>query len=67
MEIKSSMKEATNENLINTDEQKIIKKVDINILLNRVKNEKKDAVVKKFLITVGALGSLVITGIISIL
>ena len=67
MEIKSSMKEVTKENLLNTDEQKIIKKVDINILLNRVKNEKKDAVVKKFLITVGALGSLVITGIISIL
>ena len=67
MEINSSMKEVAKEKLLDKDQQKIIKKVDINILLNRVKNEKKDAVLKKFLMTAGALGSLAITGIISIL
>ena len=40
------------------------KKVDINILLNRVKSEKKDHIRKNFLITAGALGSLAITGLI---
>ena len=43
------------------------KKVDINILLNRVKIEKKDAIKKNFIITVGALGTLAITGLITIL
>ena len=67
MTTKSSMNEVIKENLLTKEDQKIIKKVDINILLNRVKNEKKDAVLKKFLMTAGALGSLAITGIISIL
>ena len=64
---KSSMNEVIKENLLTKEDQKIIKKVDINILLNRIKNEKKNAVVKKFIITVGAISSLAITGIISIL
>ena len=61
------MNEVIKENLLTKEDQKIIKKVDINILLNRIKNEKKNAVVKKFIITVGAISSLAITGIISIL
>ena len=44
-----------------------IKTTNINILLNRVKIEKKDAIKKNFLITAGALGTLAITGIITIL
>jgi len=67
MTTKSSMNEVIKENLLTKEDQKIIKKVDINILLNRIKNEKKDAVVKKFIITAGAISSLAITGIISIL
>ena len=43
------------------------KKVDINILLNRVKIEKKDAMKKNFIITAGAIGTLAITGLITIL
>lgn len=43
------------------------KKVDINILLNRVKVEKQDAIKKNFIITAGALGTLAITGLISLL
>ena len=43
------------------------KKVDINILLNRVKIEEKNAIKKNLLITVGALGTLAITGVITIL
>ncbi len=43
------------------------RKVDINVLLNRVKIEKKNAIKKNFLITVGAVGTLAVTGLITIL
>tara|TARA_B100001093_G_C26788071_1_gene997629 strand:+ start:454 stop:654 length:201 start_codon:yes stop_codon:yes gene_type:complete len=43
------------------------KKVDINILLNRVKVEKQNAVKKNFIITFGAIGTLAVTGLIVIL
>ena len=42
-------------------------KVDINILLNRVKNEKKNVIKKNFIITFGVAGSLLITGLITAL
>ena len=42
-------------------------KVDINILLNKVKIEKKNAIKKNFIITFGALGTVAITGLIAIL
>ena len=45
----------------------IERKVDINILLNRVKNEEKNAIKKNFIITFGVAGSLLITGLITVL
>tara|TARA_Y100000741_G_scaffold339068_1_gene299639 strand:- start:356 stop:553 length:198 start_codon:yes stop_codon:yes gene_type:complete len=65
MQIKSSLK-TSKDNFANKEFQEE-KKVDINILLNRVKIEKKDAIKKNFLITAGAIGTLAITGIITIL
>ena len=65
MQIKSSLK-IGKDNFANKEFQEE-KKVDINILLNRVKIEKKDAIKKNFLITAGAIGTLAITGIITIL
>ena len=65
MQIKNLVKSRKN-NFIKKELQKK-KKVDINILLNRVKIEKKDAIKKNFLITAGALGTLALTGIITIL
>ena len=43
------------------------KKVDVNVLLNRVKAEKNSEVKKNLIITAGALGTLAVTGIIAIL
>ena len=43
------------------------KKVDVNVLLNRVKAEKNSEVKKNLIITVGALGTLALTGVIAIL
>ena len=43
------------------------KKVDVNVLLNRVRAEKNSEVKKNLIITAGALGTLAITGIIAIL
>jgi len=43
------------------------RKVDVNVLLNRVKFEKKGEFKKNLLITAGALGTLAITGFISFL
>ena len=43
------------------------KKVDVNVLLNRVRAEKKSEVKKNLIITAGALGTLAVTGIIAIL
>ena len=42
-------------------------KVDINILLNRVKSEEKNIIKKNFIITFGVAGSLLITGLITAL
>ena len=52
---------------IEQEETILEKKVDINILLNRVKIEKKDAIRKNFIITAGAITTLAITGLITIL
>ena len=43
------------------------KKVDVNVLLNRVKFEKKGELKKNLIITAGAVGTLAITGFISFL
>ena len=43
------------------------KKVDVNVLLNRVRAEKNSEVKKNLIITAGALGILAVTGIIAIL
>jgi hypothetical protein len=43
------------------------KKVDVNILLNRVRAEKNSEVKKNLIITASALGAVVVTGIIAIL
>ena len=43
------------------------KKVDVNVLLNRVRAEKNSEVKKNLIITAGALGTLAVTGIITIL
>ncbi len=67
MQIKSSTKQKENNNQLNPYELKNEKKVDINILLNRVKNEKKKAIKKNFIITFGVAGSLLITGLITAL
>ena len=59
----------TNEKVINNqsnhNQQNNEKKVDINILLNRVKSEKKNIIKKNFIITFGVAGSLLITGLIT--
>ena len=43
------------------------KKVDVNVLLNRVRAEKNSEVKKNLIITAGALGTLALTGVIAIL
>ena len=43
------------------------KKVDVNVLLNRVRAEKNSEVKKNLIITASALGVVVVTGIIAIL
>ena len=43
------------------------KKVDVNVLLNRVRAEKNSEIKKNLIITAGALGTLAVTGIIAIL
>ncbi len=67
MQIKSSTKLKANNNQPNCDELIDAKKVDINILLNRVKSEEKNVIKKKFIITFGVAGSLLITGLITAL
>ena len=67
---RGSMRDALtlSEKVISFSEGKITeKKVDINILLNRVKVEQKDKIRKNFIITAGAIGTLAITGLISII
>ena len=43
------------------------KKVDVNILLNRVRAEKNNDIKKNLIITSGVVGALVVTSIIAIL
>ena len=57
---------SSQENLIETD-LSTSKKVDVNVLLNRVKAEKNSEVRKNLIITAGALSTLAVTGIIAIL
>ena len=67
MEIKSSTKQKIKNNESNHNELSNKKKVDINILLNRVKSEEKNIIKKNFIITFGVAGSLLITGLITAL
>ena len=67
MQIKSSTKIKANNNQSNHHVLGNEKKVDINILLNRVKNEEKNTIKKKFIVTFGVAGSLLITGLITAL
>ncbi len=66
MQIKNFSKFKVEKNEIIQEELISKKKVDINILLNRVKIEKKNAIKKNFIITFGAIGTLAITGLIAI-
>ena len=43
------------------------RKVDVNVLLNRVKFEKKGEIKKNLIITAGALSTLAVTGLICFL
>ena len=65
MQIKNSINTKNKKNLLVQNEINS-EKVDINVLLNRVKIEKKDAVKKNLVITVGALGTLALTGLITL-
>ena len=65
MQIKIPTKEKVINNQSNHNQLSNEKKVDINILLNRVKSEKKNIIKKKFIITFGVAGSLLITGLIT--
>ena len=68
MTIRHSLRTKTNtSDHIEQEETILEKKVDINILLNRVKIEKKDAIRKNFIITAGAITTLAITGLITVL
>ena len=57
---------SSQENLIETG-LNTSKKVDVNVLLNRVRAEKNSEMKKNLIITAGALGTLAVTGIIAIL
>ena len=67
MQIKSSTKIKANNNQSNHHVLGNEKKVDINILLNRVKIEEKNTIKKNFIISFGVAGSLLITGLITVL
>ena len=67
MQIKNQSKLKMNQNKIPQSELSTLRKVDINILLNKVKIEEKNEIKKKFLILFGVAGSLLITGLITIL
>tara|TARA_B100001093_G_C26587606_1_gene910077 strand:+ start:376 stop:579 length:204 start_codon:yes stop_codon:yes gene_type:complete len=67
MQIKNASKLKMSQNEIPQSELSTLKKVDINILLNKVKIEEKNEIKKKFLILFGVAGSLLITGLITIL
>ena len=65
--MKNASKLKTNLNKISQSEVSTLRKVDINILLNKVKIEEKNEIKKKFLIAFGVAGSLLITGLITVL
>ena len=67
MQTKKLYSNKIEKNHSNQDELIVEKKVDINILLNRVKVEKKKLIKKNFIITAGALSTLAITGLITFL
>ena len=67
MQIKSQSKLKINQDKILQSELSTLRKVDINILLNKVKIEEKNEIKKKFLITFGVAGSLLITGLIAVI
>jgi len=67
MQIKISTKKKVNNSQSNHNQLSNEKKVDINILLNRIKSEKKNIIKKNFIITFGVVGSLLITGLITAL
>jgi len=66
MQIKSPSKLRIRQNKLQS-ELSTLRKVDINILLNKVKIEKKNEIKKKFLIAFGVVGSLLITGLIAVI
>ena len=67
MQIKIPTNKKVNNCQSNNNQLSNEKKVDINILLNRVKSEKKNIIKKNFIITFGVVGSLLITGLITAL
>ena len=67
MQIKTPTKEKINNSQSNHYQVNNKKKVDINILLNRVKIEEKNTIKKNFIISFGVAGSLLITGLITVL
>ena len=67
MQIKNSSKLEISQNKIPQSELSNLRKVDINILLNKVKIEEKNEIKKKFLIAFGVAGSLLITGLIAVI
>ena len=67
MQIKTPAKEKINNSQSNHYQLNNEKKVDINILLNRVKIEEKNTIKKNFIISFGVVGSLLITGLITVL
>ena len=67
MQIKNSSKLEISQNKIPQSELSNLRKVDINILLNKVKIEKKNEIKKKFFIAFGVVGSLLITGLIAVI
>ena len=67
MQIKSPSKLKINQDKILQSKLSTLKKVDINILLNKVKIEEKNEIKKKFLLAFGVVGSLLITGLIVVI
>ncbi len=67
MQLKNSSKLKITQNKIPQSKLSTLRKVDINILLNKVKIEEKNEIKRKFLITFGVAGSLLITGLITVL
>ena len=67
MQIKNPWKLKMSQNEIPQSELSTLRKVDINILLNKVKIEEKKEIKKKFFIAFGVAGSLLITGLITVI